>query len=62
MFGRHKELTLKLLPREDGGIRIWCEEVPGLILSGSDPQKVMSDVIPALNVLAEYEKDLHRPV
>ena len=37
--------------REDGGLRITCPEVPGLVLSGADPHAVMRDVVPAIDAL-----------
>ena len=49
-----KQLTIKLEVRPDGGLRIYSEELPGLILSGSDPAKVLADVMPAWAVLATW--------
>ncbi len=49
-----REITIKLLPREDGGVCVCSDDVPGLILSGSDPLKVMADIGPALKALYEY--------
>lgn len=43
--------TLNLEFREDGGLRVTCLEVPGLLLSHSDPDLVMADVLPALKVM-----------
>jgi hypothetical protein len=31
-----REITVRLTPREDGGLRVSSDELPGLILSGSD--------------------------
>lgn len=44
-------VTIKLLRREDGGLRICSDNVPGLILSSSDPEKALRDIWPALRVL-----------
>jgi hypothetical protein len=38
------EYTIKFKMREDGGLRAWSPDIPGLFLSGPDPQKVLSDV------------------
>lgn len=38
-------------PREDGGLRIWSETLPGLTLSGADPDSVWRDVGPAIATL-----------
>ena len=45
-------ISIFLQRRSDGGLRVWSHQVPGLILSHSDPQKVMADVMPALDVLS----------
>lgn len=37
--------------RPDGGLRVWSPTVPGLILSGPDPDKVIGDILPVLAVL-----------
>jgi hypothetical protein len=47
----NREIVIRLLPREDGGLRVCSDDVPGLILSGPNPAAVMSDVWPALLVL-----------
>lgn len=50
-------VTLKMQRREDGGLRVWSDKVGGLILSGSDPEKVMSKIWPGLVALkAEPQK------
>jgi hypothetical protein len=56
-FDPYKELTIKLLPRKDGGLRVWCVELPGLILSGPDPEKVMGAVVSALKALIQHRAD-----
>lgn len=49
--GVEGELTIKLQRREDGGLRVYSDDVRGLVLSGRDPVEVMADVWPALEVL-----------
>lgn len=39
--------------REDGGLRVYSDDLPGLILSGEDPRAVLADVGPALEVLLD---------
>lgn len=47
-------VTIKIEPRPDGGIRISSPDEPGLILSGSYAERVMLDVLPAVNALREH--------
>lgn len=49
-----KTLTVTLEIREDGGLRVYSDELPGLILSGENPAKVAADIVPAWTVLANY--------
>ena len=47
-------IEITLLPRDDGGLRIYSTSHPGLILSGADPAQVLSMVWPALNALKDF--------
>lgn len=49
-----REITIRLIRREDDGLRIYSEDVPGLILSGPDPDEVMANVLPALQELKAW--------
>ncbi len=42
--------------REDGGIFVYSDDVPGLALSSADPRKALDDVLPALEVLEANAK------
>lgn len=42
---------MTLEPRGDGGLRAYSKEVPGFVLSHPDPQAVISDIIPALELM-----------
>jgi len=42
---------------DKGGIRVWSDDVPGLILSGADAAQVMAMVPEAIRVLQAYAKD-----
>jgi hypothetical protein len=44
-------VTITLEEREDGGMRIYSDDIPGLILSGPDPSKLVADLPIALEVL-----------
>lgn len=59
MIGKRLNVTLEI--REDGGLRVRSDEMPGLILSGGDPAKVLADIIPAWTVLANWPADSYLP-
>jgi hypothetical protein len=40
--------------REDGGLRVWSDDLPGLVLSGSDGAAVMAGVPKAATALLEH--------
>ncbi len=51
-------ITLKIERRpEDGGLRVCSDDVPGLILSGPDPNRVIADVMPALRGLGVWYEE-----
>ena len=56
---RHKmlKITVHFERRVDGGLRAWSDDVPGFVLSHSDPLLVLDDVEPALETIlaARYE-------
>ena len=43
--------------RPDGGLRVWSDDEPGLILSGADRNKVGADIVPALDMLRKFRKE-----
>jgi tRNA pseudouridine-54 N-methylase len=43
--------------REDGGIRVWSDELPGLILSGKNRNAVLAAIEPAICVLLSHKGD-----
>lgn len=45
------KVVVKLRRRSDGGLRAWSDDVPGLVLSHRDADKVMADIGPALEVI-----------
>lgn len=44
-------ITVKFSHREDGGLRVESQDVPGLFLSNRDPRVVLRDLIPAIKLL-----------
>lgn len=52
------KLTVRFAWRDDGGLRAWCDDLPGFVLSHSDAQAVIDDVEPALETMlaARYDR------
>jgi|GEM_PF-4715513 len=49
------KIVVNVEVREDGGLRVWSADVPGLVLSNKNPEKVISDIKPALEaILSAY--------
>jgi len=51
-----REIKITLAPREDGGLRVWSDDLPGLILSGVDQEAVLADLDIAIIELCKYRK------
>lgn len=47
------KITVKMRRRADGGLRVWSDQLPGLVLSHRDPERVLSDIEPALETILE---------
>lgn len=58
MLQRYLKISVTFERREDGGLRVYSDDVPGLMLSGADPLAVFSDVLPALNFLFEHNRNM----
>lgn len=43
-----REIVIKLAPREDGGLRVWSDDIPGLILSSPSQEAALSNIGPAI--------------
>lgn len=56
-----RAITVKLMPREDGGLRVCSDDVPGLILSSRDVDGVMLDIIPAATAIMTLNGPCPRP-
>lgn len=53
-----REISIRISEREDGGIRVWSDDVPGLVLSGPDKDKVLGDIGPALKALVTHNGNI----
>lgn len=51
------KLVVNFERRADGGLRAWSDDLPGFVLSHSNPEAVIADVPPALEAIlsAKYE-------
>jgi hypothetical protein len=43
----HIRLTVTMERRGDDGLYVYCDELPGFVLSHSDPEAVLADIAPA---------------
>ena len=50
-----REITIRLIPRDDGGLRVCSDDAPGLILSGPEAATVMTCILPALDALKAWK-------
>ena len=53
-------LTIRVAQRSDGGMLVWSDELPGLVLSGADPAKVGADIFPAIKELRQHNRNIER--
>ena len=44
-------VTIRFARRPDGGLRVVCDELPGLVLSHADHALVLTDLVPAIETL-----------
>jgi hypothetical protein len=51
------KLSVKIEQRDDGGVLVRSDDLPGLILSGEDPRQVGACIIPAIEALKGYKAD-----
>jgi len=51
--GEVTTVLVTLEDRTDGGLRVWSENLPGLILSGRDRARVVAAIAPAIKTLFE---------
>lgn len=47
-------LKVTLADREDGGVRVYSDDLPGLILSGEEKAAVVASISRAIEALLEY--------
>lgn len=55
-----REITIKIAPREDGGLRVWSDDLPGLILSHSNQRLVLQDMGNVIAILCSHNKPTPR--
>ncbi len=48
-------VTVTLEDRTDGGLRVFSEDLPGLLLSGPDKEDVCDRIAPAIQALLEHK-------
>jgi len=48
-------VTVTIEDREDGGLRVHSDDLPGLILSGSRKEEVVRKIVPAIQALFEFK-------
>lgn len=48
-------VSVTLDDRDDGGLRVYSADLPGLILSGSDKARVFSDIGPAIQAIFHHQ-------
>jgi hypothetical protein len=53
------KVVVRLESRADGGLRAWSDDVPGLVLSGHDAEKVYADIGPALETILSHTLKCH---
>lgn len=53
---KFKTLEVFFQPREDGGLRAWCPDLPLFVLSHCDPKKVLEDVVPVLETMLSAQE------
>lgn len=49
-------ITLHIENRPDGGVRVSSSDLPGLVLSGDDREKVFDDIGRAINGLLVFKE------
>jgi hypothetical protein len=55
MKNRSFKVTVCFEPRDDGGLRVWSDDVPGLVLSHTNVDGVLEDVPEALRVILSHQ-------
>lgn len=53
-MARWMVLTVTLVDREDGGLCVSSDDLPGLILSGSNKGKIAAAIAPTIRALLEH--------
>jgi hypothetical protein len=51
---RFATVTVSLQDREDGGLRVFSDDLPGLILSGPEKKDVIKGIVPAITAILNH--------
>lgn len=49
--GKAFKVVITFERRDDGGLRVWSDDVPGFVLSHHDTDAVIGDIAPALETI-----------
>jgi hypothetical protein len=52
-------VSVTIIDREDQGLRVYSDDLPGLILSGPNKHEVMARIVPAICALFKAAKKLN---
>jgi hypothetical protein len=55
MSEKYTVITVTLEDAPEGGLRVYSDDLPGLILSGDDREEVAACIVPAIRALLEYK-------
>lgn len=53
-MAERQEIKVMIEDRPDGGVRVWSNDLPGLILSGQNRMKILAAIEPAARALLEF--------
>lgn len=56
--GYYIKVIVDFYTREDGGLRATSKDVPGLILSSADPDKLLADIAPAIEHIMKINHNI----
>ena len=59
MAQRYLKIQVVFERREDGGMRVYSDDVPGFVLSGANCAAVFDDIVPALKFIFEHNRGLN---
>ena len=51
---KYATIKVQIIDREDGGVRVFSDDLPGLILSGEDNEVVVAAIVPAIEAILTH--------